>query len=105
MPKQRVPGGVAHKLPDDLHETLLANAAALKAWTNDLTPLARNEFICWVEDANEPASRSHRSSVARIAPLGCASKSTRSRWRITVTGARRRQRVVTRRRVPHSHVR
>lgn len=56
---QRVPGGVVHKLPADLREALLANAAALAAWI-DITPLARNEFICWVEDAKQPTTRSRR---------------------------------------------
>ena len=49
---QRVPGGVVHKLPVDLREALIANATALAAW-KDITPLARNEFICWVEDAKQ----------------------------------------------------
>jgi hypothetical protein len=43
-----VPGGVVHKLPGDLRKALIANPAALDAW-KDITPLARNEFICWVE--------------------------------------------------------
>jgi uncharacterized protein YdeI (YjbR/CyaY-like superfamily) len=50
MSGTRVPGGVVHELPADLREALSANATALDAWT-DITPLARNEFICWVEDA------------------------------------------------------
>ena len=54
-----MPGGVVHKLPPDLREALLANEAALAAWT-DITPLARNEFICWVEDAKQDATRARR---------------------------------------------
>ena len=49
MSGARVPGGVVHDLPVDLRTALLANRTALDAW-NDITPLARNEFICWVED-------------------------------------------------------
>ena len=56
---QRVPGGVVHELPADLREVLVANATALGAW-KDITPLARNEFICWVEDAKQPATRERR---------------------------------------------
>jgi uncharacterized protein YdeI (YjbR/CyaY-like superfamily) len=41
---------VVHRLPRDLRAALAANATALDAW-KDITPLARNEFICWVEDA------------------------------------------------------
>ena len=29
------------------------------AW-RDITPLARNEFICWVEDAKQQATRERR---------------------------------------------
>jgi hypothetical protein len=36
-----------------------ASSAALAAW-HDITPLARNEFICWVEDAKQPATRERR---------------------------------------------
>jgi hypothetical protein len=56
---QRVPGGVVHKLPADLREALIANDEALAAW-KDITPLARNEFICWVEDAKQQMTRKRR---------------------------------------------
>ncbi len=59
MSASRVPGGVVHKLPRDLREALLANRTALAAW-NDITPLARNEFICWVEDAKQQKTRDRR---------------------------------------------
>ncbi len=55
----RVPGGVVHKLPGDLREALIANPAVLGAW-KDITPLARNEFICWVEDAKQEMTRERR---------------------------------------------
>ena len=56
---QRVPGGVVHELPADLRKALIANATALDAW-KDITPLARNEFICWVEDAKQETTRERR---------------------------------------------
>jgi uncharacterized protein YdeI (YjbR/CyaY-like superfamily) len=56
---QRVPGGVVHELPADLRTALVARASALAAW-NDITPLARNEFICWVEDAKQQKTRERR---------------------------------------------
>jgi uncharacterized protein YdeI (YjbR/CyaY-like superfamily) len=59
MTSQRVPGGVVHELPSDLRAALSANDAALTAW-NDITPLARNEFICWVEDAKQEKTRERR---------------------------------------------
>ena len=56
---QRVPGGTVHRLPADLREALVADEPALRAW-KDITPLARNEFICWVEDAKKAATRERR---------------------------------------------
>jgi uncharacterized protein YdeI (YjbR/CyaY-like superfamily) len=56
---QRIPGGVVHKLPTDLRDALVARPSALVAWL-DITPLARNEFICWVEDAKKDVTRERR---------------------------------------------
>ena len=56
---QRVPGGVVHELPADLRTALVGNATALDAW-RDITPLARNEFICWVEEAKRESTRERR---------------------------------------------
>ena len=58
-----VPGGVVHPLPADLRQALLGNRTALAAW-QDITPLGRNEFICWVEDAKQEQTRQRRISVA-----------------------------------------
>jgi hypothetical protein len=55
--------GTVHKLPADLKAALVANAAVQVAW-QDITPLARNEFICWVEDAKKPETRTKRIAVA-----------------------------------------
>ncbi|MGE2737389.1 YdeI/OmpD-associated family protein [Mycolicibacterium vaccae] len=59
MSTQQILGGVVHELPADLRDALLDNATALDAW-NDITPLARNEFICWVEDAKQLKTRERR---------------------------------------------
>lgn len=59
MSNSGVPGGVVHELSADLRETLIASASALDAW-KDITPLARNEFICWVEDAKRTSTRERR---------------------------------------------
>src|SRR5947209_1785228 len=59
MSTEQVATGVVHELPSDLRAALLANAVALEAW-NGITPLARNEFICWVESAKQDATRERR---------------------------------------------
>ncbi|APE17449.1 hypothetical protein BOH72_21510 [Mycobacterium sp. WY10] len=59
MSTKSVPGGVVHELLADLRSVLLNNDTALAAW-RDITPLARNEFICWVEDAKQEKTRERR---------------------------------------------
>ena len=59
MSVQVLPGGVVHDMPADLEATLRARPDALSAW-NDITPLARNEWICWVENARRAETRSKR---------------------------------------------
>ncbi len=59
MSGQQLPGGVVHELPLDLRAALAANPTACDAW-KDITPLARNEFICWVEDAKQQTTRERR---------------------------------------------
>jgi uncharacterized protein YdeI (YjbR/CyaY-like superfamily) len=58
-PTETLPGGVVHDLPPDLQAELTAHTTAFAAW-RDITPLARNEFICWVEDAKQQATRERR---------------------------------------------
>ena len=55
-----VSGGVVHALPADLREALLADREVLRCW-EDLTRLARNEWICWVESAKQEATRNTRT--------------------------------------------
>ena len=59
MSSPQVPGGVVHELPADLAQALEGNSVALAAW-QDITLLARNEFICWVEDAKQLKTRERR---------------------------------------------
>ncbi len=59
MSSPQVSGGVVHELPADLRAALIADTATLEAW-EDITPLARNEFICWVEDAKQEKTRERR---------------------------------------------
>ena len=52
-------GGAVHALPEDLRDALVADAEVLARW-QDITRLARNEFICWVEDAKQAKTRERR---------------------------------------------
>ena len=59
MNKPQLLDGTVHKLPRDLKDSLVKNVDALKLWQK-LTPLARNEFICWVKDAKQAKTRQKR---------------------------------------------
>jgi len=56
MSARQITGGVVHELPADLRKALLADEAALERW-EDLTPLARNEWICWTVTVKQPQTR------------------------------------------------
>ncbi len=59
MGTPKVPGGTVHTVPADLRQALTDDDPALVAWS-DITPLARNEWICWVEDAKKDDTRERR---------------------------------------------
>ncbi len=52
-----------HSLPADLSQALLADPAALAKW-EVLTPLARNEWICWVTFPQKEETR--KEHIQRI---------------------------------------
>jgi len=56
MTTKTISGGVVHELPDDLMKALLAEPEALVQW-EDITPLARNEWICWVISVKKDETR------------------------------------------------
>ena len=60
---RKVSGGVAHVLPPDLRGALMSDPQALVAW-EDLTTLARNEWICWVISVKKPETR--KEHVQRV---------------------------------------
>ncbi len=51
-----ISSGTAHKLPADLQKALAFSKVALSAWES-LTPLARNEWICWVTFVKQENTR------------------------------------------------
>lgn len=48
--------GTHHKLPEDLKKALLADEDALERWEN-ITPLARSEWICWTITVKQEKTR------------------------------------------------
>ncbi len=55
--------GTAHTLPDDLKKALVNDREALSSW-EDITPLSRNEWICWTISVKRQETRDEH--VARV---------------------------------------
>ena len=52
-----------HKLPPDLQKALFSDKSALAKWES-LTPLARNEWICWTVSVKKEETR--KDHVRRV---------------------------------------
>jgi Bacteriocin-protection, YdeI or OmpD-Associated len=53
------PHGTVHEARDDLQAAVRSDPKVFELWES-LTPLGRNEFICWVDDAKQPTTRQRR---------------------------------------------
>jgi len=62
---QKISHGCIHKIPLDLKEVLISNPQSLKTWES-ITPIARNEWICWIDSAKKTDTRNRRVEIARI---------------------------------------
>jgi len=60
---KNISGGTAHTIPEDLKKALLSDSKALTLWES-LTPLARNEWICWTVSVKRPETR--KEHVERV---------------------------------------
>jgi Bacteriocin-protection, YdeI or OmpD-Associated len=60
---KKLSGGLVHLLPADLAGALASKKNVEDLWET-LTPIGRNEFICWVEDAKQERTRAKRVNRA-----------------------------------------
>jgi len=67
--KEDISTGIVHKVPPDFREVLASDAKALAAW-EDITPLARNEWICWIISVKKPETRAHHINRAQTGTQG-----------------------------------
>jgi uncharacterized protein YdeI (YjbR/CyaY-like superfamily) len=51
-----------HRLPEDFRKAIFSHKAVATLW-EDITPLARNEWICWVTSAKKEETRIKRIEV------------------------------------------
>jgi uncharacterized protein YdeI (YjbR/CyaY-like superfamily) len=59
----KLSGGVVHTMPADLKDAIVATPKVMALW-EDITPLARNEWICWVISAKKEETRGIRIKKA-----------------------------------------
>jgi uncharacterized protein YdeI (YjbR/CyaY-like superfamily) len=62
MVKKEKTTDTPHKMPVDLKKALSSAPKSLAVW-NDITPLARNEWICWITSAKLKETRERRIKV------------------------------------------
>src|SRR5262249_26856377 len=67
LSEKEILGGVVHELPEDLKKALTSDAKALETW-EDITPLARNEWICWIESAKKAETRTRPDRMGLFQP-------------------------------------
>lgn len=60
---KKIAGGVVHAVPTDVRQVLLASPRVLAVW-HDITPLARNEWICWIISGKKAETRDIRIQKA-----------------------------------------
>jgi hypothetical protein len=58
------PQGSVHTAGEDLEAAVRLDPDVLALWEK-LTPLGRNEFICWIDDAKRPVTRRRRIARTR----------------------------------------
>jgi len=56
---KKISTGVVHPLPKDLRTSIISDKKVLTLW-EDITPLARNEWICWVISGKKLETRNIR---------------------------------------------
>ncbi len=61
---QTIASGTVHKLPTDFQKALLASPTKVQKLWEDITPLARNEWICWVTSGKKEETRNIRIEKA-----------------------------------------
>ena len=59
---KKIANGTVHKMPMDFSKAIECDPIVKDVWA-DITPLARNEWICWVTSAKQDKTRKRRITV------------------------------------------
>lgn len=63
MRNEYVTGGV-HSLPHDIFVMISTSHVVAQVWEN-ITPLAKNEWICWIQSAKKSETRAKRIRITK----------------------------------------
>lgn len=55
---KEITAGILHEVPEDIEKALLSEVELIDRW-NALTPIQRNEWICWVTIVKKAETRVH----------------------------------------------
>jgi uncharacterized protein YdeI (YjbR/CyaY-like superfamily) len=77
MKSMKLSQGVVHTVPSDLSLVIAKDKSVAEKW-EDLTPLARNEWICWVITNKRPETR--KNHIKRTATELLAGKRRPCCW-------------------------
>lgn len=59
---KKISNGTVHKVPTDIKGIINSKAIVSEIW-EDITPLARNEWICWIQSAKKSETRERRIRI------------------------------------------
>ena len=62
MVKEKIALGAVHEMPADVRKAMNADPLLKSIWAT-ITPIARNEWICWIISAKKDETRNRRMAV------------------------------------------
>lgn len=62
MSKQKISSGVIHKILTDVKNIISSKQGVVDVW-EDISSLARNEWICWITSAKKDDTRQRRIRI------------------------------------------
>jgi uncharacterized protein YdeI (YjbR/CyaY-like superfamily) len=62
MTKHNTITKIVHRIPADFRKAINSESKVKEVWA-DITPLARNEWICWITSSKKSETRKRRIAV------------------------------------------
>ena len=62
MTKISISNGAVHKVPSYIERKICSSSNLIAVW-EDITPLARSEWICWIDSAKQDKTKERRLQI------------------------------------------